>query len=196
MTNFGLGLGMNAFGGILNSVATMLAQDAMKNAISDQLAKQKGYANESMGVFSGLLPKLSAETAAGAIQKGSEHRQSVYSTATSTPASISKGPKMTKRDEGAVAMQGQQLANLSGYSDWQLGQMIDKIRAQEQLNRVYSLAGGQLSLLPYQMNDAQHSMDWLSALGGATSSAGNVVGMWDFLKQPNNKFATGLTYND
>ena len=181
-SNAQTGMGINALGGVISTIASALAAVNANKALKSGLNAQQQYARQAMGSLNQSLPGWSAETARGQIAEGSAKRQEAYGAANRTQSSVSKAPKADARDAAAGQMAGQRMANLSGYSDWQIAQMLNKIKAQEQINRISNLAVGTGNLLPAQVENAGHSMDWMGALGQGTSAVGNVYGMWDFLK--------------
>jgi len=202
MSNFGtgMGMGMGGISGVINSIAGLMSQQAMTGAIRNQLAQQGKFQDQSMGVFSSALPNWSAQTAQEQTAAGSQHRQEVYGMVNAMPSSVNSGARgPTGRDQAATRMAGERMAGNSGYSDWQLEQMINKFKMQDELNRIASRAEGQLGLFPYQMQSAQHSGDWLGMIGGLMQGMGNGFTGMGGLSKPKtggNGFATGLSYTD
>lgn len=182
MTNYQTGMGVSSLGSVIGSIANILASNSIGDTVHNSIAEQGRFADQAGGVWREGLPAMTAETATRQIGEGSAHRQEVYGQATGTKSTGNQGiAGPDKRDQAAIGMAGANRAGVSGYSDWQIQQMLAKIKTQEQLNRIASQAQGQASLIPYNLNAAEHQYDWMSALGGATGTAGNVIGLWDFL---------------
>lgn len=175
-------MALQAIGGVLQSVAAEQAQEKMNQAFADMLARQQRYAQQSFGTLEGALPGMGVENARAQMAQGQAQRENLYSQLMGTPTSAT-GPAMTGRDSAFGQSTGQARAKLGSYSDWQLMQHINNIRTQNELNKISNFSQGWASLLPLQLNQAQHSQDELamfgsliSSLGGGASSFGNLYG--------------------
>lgn len=174
--DFGIGAGAQLVGGTIQAIAAKQAQQAMKEAFERELARQGRYRGEAFSVFENAAPGRSAETAREQIGAGAQNRQEQFQRIGQTQLGFGAGP--TARDTAALNLAGQARANLGGYSDWQLDQMIANIRAQDELNRISNFAAGTAQVFPYRQYEAQHSQDDLAALGGLISSIGGSAPAW------------------
>src|SRR5206468_2038209 len=67
---------------------------------------------------------------------------------------------------------GMQRSKVGSVNDWQLDQMINRIRTQQDLDKISNFARGTSQIFPYRMYEAQHSMDELAFWGNLISSIG------------------------
>ncbi len=177
MGGMGVGAAANVVGGLIQSVAASKAAKNMAKQFAKEQNRQAGHSNEATIAFQGGLGERSAETADEQIDSGKNERAASYNAILSTPFGVGNvGP--TSSDRAFLNLTGQSRAALGGYSDWQLDQLISNIRLNEELNRITNFAGGDASVFPYRMNDAQRSMDELAFLGQLVSSIGGSAGDW------------------
>jgi len=168
----GAGAGAQLVGGIMQMIAAKQAQGEMGDALQRELRAQQVFRNQALGVFQPHLQTRGVETARTQIEEGSQKRQQEYGRVGETKFGTGQNDKGSSRGQAQMQMRGQARGQLGGYSDWQLRQMIDNIRAQDELNRISNFAGGQANIFPYKMQDAQHSADDLAAMGGLIASLG------------------------
>ncbi len=186
------GAAAQIIGQVMQAVAANKAKHAMEQAFKNELRRQRGYRNEAFGVVEQAFPRLGVETAREQMGAGQNYRLGAYGDAgqQSFSAEQPTGMGASALDKASVDMSGQARAKLGSYTDWQLDQMIEKIRTQDELNRINNFASGEASIFPYLMSDAQHSADGLafggsllSSLGGAASGMG-MMGGFSMPKKP------------
>ena len=171
MTGAGYGEALQAIGGVLQSVAAEQAQEKMNQAFADMLARQQRYAQQAYGTWENALPGMGVETARQQMAQGQAHREDLYNQLLNSPSSAT-GPAMSARDSAFGRSTGQVRAKLGSYSDWELMQHINNIKTQNELNKISNFSQGWSSLLPLQLNQAQHSQDELAMFGSLISSIG------------------------
>lgn len=175
MTGAGYGAIAGAAGGLIQAVAAGLAANAMKNTFGNQLDLQAGLRNQALvGAFQPRLQTSGVETAREEIGAGSQKRQDAYGRLEGTRLGL--GQKTGERERGKSRLFGKARADLSGYSDHQLDQMIHTIRTQDELNRISNFAGGEARIFPYKLDAAKHEYDQLSFFGQLVSSLGGAAG--------------------
>lgn len=170
----GIGAGANVVGGLMQSIAASQANKAMADEFTRELQRQQRYRNQAFGTFESALPQMGVETAREQIGQGAEKRQNFFQDVGQTQFGPTEN--RTKRDRLEYQQSSQARANLGGYSDWALNQMISKIRTQDELNRLSSFAGGTAQVFPYRMQEAQHSWDELAFWGKLIASIGGGAG--------------------
>lgn len=151
-------------------IAANKARGEMLDAMAKEMEQQQRFRNEALGVFQPHVQTLGVETARQQIGEGAQQRQQVFQDIGQTQLGI--GQNQSKGGQAQYQMRGQARANLGGYSDWSLNQMIAKLRAQDELNRISNFSSGQARIFPYKMSDAQHSADDMAAIGGLIASIG------------------------
>lgn len=150
--------------------AALLEQHNMLEALEAQLAQQSQYQNQAYTQFSNYAPSLGADAANKTLASASASRDSQYKQSTGLPLTV--GPPASNETKAALALQGQQRANLGAYGDYNTQQGIGQSNMQEVLNRISNRAQGSASVFPYTLDAAQHSFDNLSSLGQAIASLG------------------------
>lgn len=169
-----IGAGANLLGGIIQSVAASRAKEEMEDEFRDQIDLQNRYRNQAFGTFEQATPFRGVETARDQIAEGSANREAFFGKTGKTRFGGAGGPN--KRDEQAFALSAKNRADLGGYSDWALRQMIANIRTQDELNRISSFAGGRANVFPLQMEEASHAGDELAFWGKLIQSLGSGTG--------------------
>lgn len=158
-------------GGVIESIAASKASQEMKDATIRELRLQNKYRGQAFSELGQSLPQQGAEAARESVKENAGERNQAYESANSANfGQGSTGPG--ERDQQAIAMAAGNRANLGAYSDWQLGQMIKRIRLQEKLNKISSFSGGDAQIFPSKLSDAQHSQDELGAFGAFLGSVG------------------------
>lgn len=159
-----MGIG-STIGGIFGAGQEANAVDAAtRNAIEAQRqAAKQGY-NQTWLPW---LPSLGAETANQQIQQGAQNRMSTYNNLLSNPL-VQGLPTSAygQADQAKLQAFANPQAVLGGYSDWALDQLISRIRMQQQLDKITNFAKGNASLLPFNLNAAQHAGDMARGIGG------------------------------
>lgn len=173
-----IGAGANIVGGVMQMIAAKRAAEAMRQQFLQELERQQGYRNQSFNAFNESVPQRGVETARTEIGKGKDRRNEMYAQYQDTSYSADPRNKPTARDKATYKLLGNNRAQLGGYSDWALNQMVHNIRTQDKLNKYANFAEGDASVFPYRMGDAQHSQDTLSAIGGLVSSIGGSAPQW------------------
>ena len=168
----GYGAAASVAGGVIQSVAASQAAAAMKAALEKELQNQEHYRNQSYNIFQPALQYNSAENANQLINQGAADRQAYYQKVGQTPLALKSGDGSNVRSKAQYALSGQNRANLGGYSDWALHQLINHIRSQDEMNKISNFAAGDAGVFPYKLQKAQHSQDELAAFGNMISSLG------------------------
>jgi hypothetical protein len=166
----GAGAAANVVGGLLQSVAASMAKRAQEQEFSREIQRQQRLRNEAFGTFQPSLQTRGVETARSQIAEGAQKREAFYDKVGQTRLGLGEGP--TKRDKGLYDLLGRTRANLQGYSDWALDQLISNIRTQDELNRIASFASGEAGVFPFRMEEAGHAGDELAFWGALISSLG------------------------
>lgn len=159
-----------AAGGVIQSVAANMAAKAMRDETAREIRRQTKYRNQAFGVVQDALPTQGAEEAKRSLAANQQNREAKYESAGQANfGQGSNGP--TARDQVAIDLAGSARARLGAYSDWQLEQMIKRLRTQERLNKISSFSEGTAQMFGSRLSDAQHSADELGAFGAFLSSA-------------------------
>ncbi|SRR6266496_1502759 len=178
----GIGAGASVVGGIMQSIAASQAAKAMAQAFRNEIAAQEKYRGQAYaGTFEPTLQQRGVETAREQIGQGAQKRQDVYQSVGQVPFGVPSKLGPTNRTQASYSLLGKNRAQLGGYSDWALNQMISNIRAQDQLNKISNFASGTAQVFPYKMFEAQHSADELAAWGNLISSVGGSSQGWNQL---------------
>lgn len=172
------GAAASVLGGIIKTIAANQAKHAMEKAFKNELNRQGGYRQEAFGHLQGAFPTYGVETARQQMAAGQAHREGLYGDVgnLSFSAEQPSGFGPSESDKANLQMAGNARAKLGSYSDWQLDQMINRIRVNDELNRINDFARGTAEVYPYRMYDAQHSADDLAFLGDLISSVGGAAG--------------------
>lgn len=170
----GVGQGANLVGGLMQSAAATMAKHEMEQAFAREQELQNRYRNESFGVTQTGLPGQGVEQARTDIAKGAGEREGLYAGVNQSPLAF--GAQPTGRDNALYTMLGKNRARLGGYTDWQLGQLLDRIHRQDELNRLSSFAGGMAQIFPLKMEQASHAGDELAFWGKLIQSLGSGTG--------------------
>lgn len=178
--SLGIGAGANVVGGAIQAFAAAQARKAMAHAYRTEMQRQEGFRNKAFGVFQPALVSRGVEQARTDIAQGAQHREQNYEQA-AAPSFSAAGPSASARDMANYDLTGHLRAQLGGYSDWALENMIRGIRSQDELNKISNFAGGVAQVYPYRAYDAQHSQDSLAALGNMISSIGGSAQGWSQL---------------
>jgi len=158
-------------GGVIESIAASRAAQEMRDETAREIRRQGKYRNQGFSELGQVIPTQGVESARQSISENAGKRTEKYASANEQKFDTSgNGP--TDRDKVAIGMSGAARANLGAYSDWQLNQMIKRIRLQEKLNKISSFSGGEAQIFPSRLSDAQHSQDELGAFGAFLGSVG------------------------
>lgn len=159
---------------------------AMNAAASAEAQRQAGYQKQANQVFQTSLAQSSPGTAQQQMQQGQDKAQAQYQKLESIPLSTSAAPFQTGQN-GQSMVQGQtQLSNnaqakLQGYSEWDLQQAIKNLTANQQLGIINTNASRSAGVLPYEIQQAGHTGDMLSGIGGLFGAGGSVLGTYGAL---------------
>lgn len=171
----GIGAAASVVGSIVQMIAARRANEEMNRAFRLEQSQQEGFRNQAFSGLERSLPGQGVEAARTQIGQGQQRRQQAYERINTAPLGIG-GQGQTTRDKAQYSMRGEARGKLGGYSDWQLNQAINKIRTQDELNKISSFSGGQAQVFPYLMQDAQHSQDSLAGIGQLIASIGGSAG--------------------
>ncbi len=158
-------------GGVIEATAANRAAQKMREETGKEIRRQAAYRNQGFVELGKSLPGQGVESAREKINQQSEQREQKYASANEARFGVgAEGP--TTRDRMAIDMAGGNRAKLGAYSDWQLDQMIKRLRLQEKLNKIGVFSEGTASIFPSRLSDAQHSQDELGAFGAFLGSVG------------------------
>lgn len=160
----------SSIGGIFGNIETNNALDAAtRNAIAKQ---RQSIAQGYNQVFMPSLPGLGAEAATQQIAQGAGQRMQEYSQLLEQPL-VPNVPQSAYGavDQAKLGVQANAQANLGGYSDWSLNQMINQIRTKQELDKISNFAKGNAALLPFNLNAAQHAGDTAKGVGSLVDMA-------------------------
>lgn len=170
-----VGAGANVAGGLMQSIAASLANREMNDVFAREIQRQQRHRNEAFGTFQPAVQLRGVETARDQIGQGAEKREGFYGKVGESQFSPGGDPR-TGQDKTQANLLAKQRAQLGGYSDWALNQMISNIRTQDELNRLSSFSAGDAQVFPYDMYEAQHSQDELAFWGQLIASLGSGAG--------------------
>lgn len=160
----------SSIGGIFGNIETNNALDA---ATRNAIAKQRQSITQGYNqVFMPSLPGLGAEAATQQIAQGAGQRMQEYSQLLEQPL-VPNVPQSAYGavDQAKLGVQANAQANLGGYSDWSLNQMINQIRTKQELDKISNFAKGNAALLPFNLNAAQHAGDTAKGVGSLVDMA-------------------------
>jgi hypothetical protein len=151
-----------------------MAKRAQEEEFAREIQRQQRYRNEAFGTFQPSLRGRGVETAREQIGEGAQKREDFYGKVGETQFGVGGGPN--ERDKALYGLLGKGRAQLGGYSDWALNQLISNIRTQDELNRISNFAGGTAQVFPYRMEEASHAGDELAFWGSLIASLGGGAG--------------------
>lgn len=176
-------------GGVIESVAASRAAQEMRDETGREIRRQSKYRNQGFSELGQVIPTQGVESARQAIADNAGKRTEKYASANEQKFDTTGGGP-SERDKVAIGLSGSARANLGAYSDWQLNQMIKRIRLQEKLNKISSFSGGEAQIFPSRLSDAQHSQDELGAFGAFLGSAGGAGSSYAAYAKQNPNVAT------
>lgn len=180
-----VGAGTQIIGGEMQGWAALLAKWKMADALQKAYNVQAQHRGEAMRTVLPAIKGSGREQATKDMTEGAAHRTAGYEAAAGVPSSFDKRGGASETDKAQGRMRGQSRAKLGAYNDWSLNQMLRDIKLGNTLNQISSFAGGDASLVPYDMYEAQHKYDWLSQIGQAISSiGGGATDMAKFSQMP------------
>jgi len=168
----GAGAAANFVGGTMQAVAAGLASKKMGKAYQREMQLQEKFRNQSLNEFQTALPLRGVEQARSDIATGRANREQGYQEANAAPFSADVGVGPQGRDSANLNLMGGLRAQLAGYSDWGLENLIRNLRSQERLNQISNFAKGWADVFPAKMYDAQHSQDELAMWGQLIAGLG------------------------
>lgn len=175
MSAAGYGAALSVIGGVLQSIAASKAQDRMNQVFSDAMTRQQHLGQQATEAWQTGLQGQGVETANQQLAQGQQQREQLYNQLGATPSSAT-GPAMSARDSAYGAASGRVRGRLGSYSDWELMQSLQRIKTQNELNKISNFSKGWEGVLPAQLTDAQHSQDELSFWGSLIASVGGGMG--------------------
>lgn len=158
-------------------------RSAANRAMSQELARQRGYQQKASSAFAASLAGSTPAVAEDTIKAGSAERQADYAKARSVPLTSSASPLPTgasSRLVNPVASAGEdQLsdiarARLAGYTEWDMQQAIKNLRANQALAQIGNFSRGSQNILPMELQSAQNQGQGLAFGGGLLSGLGQV----------------------
>lgn len=171
MSAGGYGMALSALGGVLQSVAAEQAQEKANQVFQDMLMRQQRLGQQAYQTWETGAQHMGVETARDQMAQGQAQRENLYSQVDATSSSPT-GPGANARDSAFGKASGAARAKLGSYSDWQVMQGLERIRTQNELNKISNFSKGWESVLPLQIQDAEHSQDELAFWGNLLSSVG------------------------
>lgn len=179
-------------GGVIESAAASRAAQEMRDETGREIRRQGKFRNQGFSELGQTIPTQGVESARESIADNAGKRTEKYASANEQKFDAS-GSGPSDRDKMAIGMSGSARANLGAYSDWQLGQMIKRIRLQEKLNKISSFSGGEAQIFPSRLEDAQHSQDELGAFGAFLGSVGGAGSSQAAYAQGNSQIASNYS---
>lgn len=190
----GYGAALSAVGGVLQGIAASKAQDRMNQVFSDAMARQQHLGQQATEAWQTGLQGQGVETANQQLAQGQQQREQLYNQLGATPSSAT-GPAMSARDSAYGAASGRVRGRLGSYSDWELMQSLQRIKTQNELNKISNFSKGWEGVLPSQLTDAQHSQDELAFWGNLISSVGGGAGSFNNTAIPSAQQSSGGSLN-
>lgn len=184
------GLAASAAGTGVSMSAQAAARDEANRKTQQELQRQRGFQQQGKQQFAASLGKSGSDVAQKQIDTGTQQHLAEYQKAQALPTAISQPTQLDQPSQNLhqqaesayVGQQGQARAQLGGYSEWDLQQWIKNLRAQQQLGQVQNFARGSQNVLPYELEQAQHSQDTMQGIGTGLSAlgalGGGVSGIW------------------
>jgi len=177
------GAALSAAGAGVEVVGTQKSQSAMNSAVENELAQQQGYAKQGRNIFEQSLQGSSPQTAQTEMAQGQQKAMSDYQRLQSLDlnsagkqAPFQSDSSALTVDQGRTNLSNAAQAKLQGYSEWDLQQQIKDLQAKGQLGVLSTNAANTASLLPYQLQAAQHAGDTWTGIGSLLSAAGGITG--------------------
>jgi len=174
----------NAVGGLIQSVGAQQSQRAMFNTFQDEIDKQNAFRMQGTSAFNQAIPGMGYEAAQQQLAAGRDRRNVAYGNILGMNTGVGNTP-YSAADMLRLNLLGQRKAATGAYSDWELNQSIDRIRLNEQLNKIANFAHGQAQVFPYEMFQAQHKGDEIEFWGKLISSLGGASPNWNPQTPPN-----------
>ncbi len=168
------GLATQIIGTELTGWANRLASEKMGAQFTNEQNRQRRYSAEALSKLYPSVEFQGRENFDKLLGENVASRGELYHDVAQRPMSFTGGPNET--DIASHDLKSGFRSNLLGYGDVSLEKGINRLRTQQELDRISNFAGGTASVFPYRMYDAQHSYDWLAAIGSAISSLGGGMG--------------------
>jgi hypothetical protein len=164
----------NAVNAPFQLAAAIQSRRAMNDALNISESQQRAYqaaalANQGAQVIATGPESFNRTLQSGAADRMAGYNQ-LYNTQMGFPQS-NRNVASSARDASMNSQLGQNRANLGAYGDAAMQQWLANQEAARRLEKLVSFAGGQASVLPYQMYEAQHKGDDIAALGQLLSSS-------------------------
>src|SRR5436190_23711925 len=178
----GIGTATNIIGGTMQAIAASQARRAMEHAYRREIQLQSRFRNQAFTGLEQQIPLRGVEQARTDIAAGAAHRRQNYAGANQS-SFVPGGQGQTQRDLANYDLMGNLRAQVGGYSDWGLENLIRQIRSQEKLNQISNFAKGWSDVYPAKLQDVQHSSDelafwgnFIQGIGGGAQSYGQLFG--------------------
>jgi len=189
-----VGLALSAAGTGAGMAASAEEAGAMNDKVQAELERQKKFQKKATPVFEKSLGESGAPTMQANVASGQQRLAEEYARLAAVPltandplgsnAPIPLNPSAaagTRMAENLAATTG---ARAGGWNESSLQQSIKDILTNSQLGVIGQQAKISAAPLPYEIQQAGQSWDWLKALGMAGQSAGGLAGMYGMLKSP------------
>lgn len=186
-----LGLSLAAAGTGANMAASAEEQAAMEDATKTELLRQKEYQKKASSVFDTSLQQSTPKAAQDQISAGQKQAIDTVAKVQNVPLTSSQAQFTAPDKEAIVRSKGNdQYANLmsernaanEGFGNFLLQQRLKDMIAGGQLGVISNEAQMSQNVLPYELQAAQHSWDWLNTVGQGLSAAGMLTGLAGAMK--------------
>lgn len=173
MNSLGFNPGMAGIGSSIGGlIGNIQAGNAVDAATRNAMGKQNQAISQGYQTWLPWLATTGVDTANRQIAEGAAHRMGTYNNLLSNPL-VQGLPTSSYQNVDMAKLNAfaQPQANLGGYSDWALDQLISQIRAKQELDKISNFARGNASLTPFTLNAAQHAGDMAKGIGGLADIA-------------------------
>lgn len=159
-------------------------QDAQNKAISAEMLRQQNYSKQAGSVFDSSLAQSGRTAADSEIAQGVQQASGNYAKYGAVPLGVAApniAPQGDKNVVNAVAgnqnkLASQANANMQGYSEWDLQQMIKNMRTNQNLSVISGESKNSESLLPGDLAGASNAGAGLAGLGSIVGGLGKTIG--------------------
>lgn len=170
-----LGTVLGLLGGATQGTGQYLAGRKQRKVSQQENARQLQNAERAQQISNQNISAHGASAANSALAAGQQQRKQLMQELQGQQLfSPSVAPQMNVNARLRNAQQLNSRAALGSYNDWALRQTIQSILAQNELNKLYDQAVGDMALYDTRMDEAGSSYGALQGMGSGLSLAGGL----------------------
>lgn len=211
------GLVASVAGSGLGVLSSSQAKDNMNQAANAELMRQQDFAKKGKNVFEQSLQEstpdaLAKNRQAGALQAVQEYQKLQGAQAPQlgllSEGQVNPNERANATENTIVGAQTARSNNanaaLQGWNTSDVAQSIKDLQARGRLGQIGAYSNQSASLLPLELNAAQHSEDGLTGLGSLLNTAGGLASTYGSVQPPASNFnfastmqpAQGIPFNN